>query len=242
LALEPEFWKSLAKGSPVVIKLSGSLYFSSRLRELANSLVSVLKKDSRLKLILIAGGGKNAREYISEARKFGADQATLDEIGIGISRLNAMVSIEALKGKAIHRVPETLSEVVNAFETMGTKSVIVVGGLHPGQSTNAVAALIAEKLGASLLINATDVEGVYSKDPQRHRDAVLLKTTTPEELGKILKDESMAAGGYDLMDPVAIKLVKRSKIPTLIMKCEGAKIADVLAGKRSYGTRLVFGN
>jgi uridylate kinase len=231
----------LANASPVVIKLSGSLYFSSKLGQLAKSLVSVLKKAPNLKLILVAGGGKNAREYIAQARGYGADQTTLDEIGIGVSRLNALVTIEALKGYAIRRVPSSLVEVVSAFESLDSnRRVIVVGGLHPGQSTNAVGALISEKLGAGLFINATDVDGVFSRDPLKHKNASLLKTVTPEELGKILKDESMSAGGYDLMDPVALKLVKRSTIPTIIMKCEGKLIADVLTGRASHGTKLVF--
>jgi uridylate kinase len=225
----------------VVIKLSGSLFFSPKLDQLAKSLLSVLDTDRALKLILVAGGGANAREYICVAGKFGADQATLDEIGIGVSRLNAMVAIAALKEIASSRVPTTLNEVVDAFEVADSgKRVIVVGGLYPGQSTNAVGALIAEKLGARLFINGTDVDGVFTKNPEKHKDAVLLKSVTPKELERILEGESMTAGAYDLMDPVSLKLVQRSRIPTIIMKCEGRLIADVLTGKTSHGTKLVF--
>ena len=95
--------------------------------------------------IIVAGGGKIARHYISHARSSGADESTLDELGIEISRLNAKLLIYALKGKAYSHPPITLKEAQHAVDS---GLIVVAGGLHPGQSTNGTAALIAEKTKA----------------------------------------------------------------------------------------------
>ena len=84
-----------------------------------------------------------ARHYISHARSSGADESTLDELGIEISRLNAKLLIYALKNKAYSHPPTTLQEVKHAVDD---GLIVVAGGLHPGQSTNGTAALIAEKV------------------------------------------------------------------------------------------------
>ena len=123
-----------------------------------------------------------------------------------------MVLISALGNFAHVSVPTSLAEVVEALEARKNR-VVVVGGLHPGQSTNAVAALVAEKVGAEMFINATDTDGVYTEDPRRSENAELLPKVTTKELAKILANESIRAGGYDLMDPVALKLVERFTSP-----------------------------
>ena len=165
----------------------------------------------------------------------------MDEIGIEVSRLNATVLATALGDIAFKSVPATLSKLVKAIDAISpTKRIIVMGGLHPGQSTNAVGALVSEKLRAEAFINATDVDGVYSKDPRKHYDAKRLDVVTPRALSKILERESMQAGGYDLMDPVALKLIQRSKIQTWITKCDATNLRDFIAGKKKKGTRIIF--
>jgi len=78
-----------------------------------------------------------ARYFISHASSSGADESTLDELGIEISRLNAKLLIYALKGKAYPHPPTTLTEVKNAVDS---GLIVGAGGLHPGQSTKGTAA------------------------------------------------------------------------------------------------------
>mgnify|MGYP003322302267 CR=1 FL=1 len=130
------------------------------------------KKSKSLQPVLVAGGGKIARHFISHARSSGADESTLDELGIEISRLNAKLLIYAFKGKAYPHPPTTLTEVKHAVDS---GLIVVTGGLHPGQSTNGTAALIAEKVKATEFLNATDVDGVYDSDPSKNKDAKKFK-------------------------------------------------------------------
>ncbi len=225
----------------IVLKLSGSLFFSKEFERMAAALKRVLRQKKNLRLAIVAGGGQTAREYIGVASKLGVDQSSLDELGIRVSQLNALVLIKALGHFAVGFVPTTLEEVVEAFEVSSSgKQVIVLGGLHPGQSTNAVGALVSEKLRADLFLNATDVDGVYTKDPRKFGDARRLPKVTLRQLSKILNSESMKAGGYDLMDPIALKLIERSKIQTRIIKCDVLTVRETLLGRKNAGTRISF--
>jgi uridylate kinase len=227
------------KNETLVLKLSGSLFFSDDFAKVSETISSTLGKRPELTVVLVAGGGKKAREYIEVASKSGADQATLDEIGIMVSRINALILAASLDGYSEASVPETLRDLVAVLRS-GLRAV-AIGGLHPGQSTNAVGALIAEKLRAKRFINATDVEGVFNKDPRKFKGAKIIDRLTPDELGKIIGSESMKAGAYDLMDQVALKLLERSKIDTWIIKCEPKTIGAALLGKRQSGTEIVHG-
>jgi len=117
--------------------------------------------------------------------------------------------------------------------------IVVMGGLQPGQSTNAVAALAAEAMRADLLVNATDVDGVYTADPRKDPNARKLDKVTPDELMGILSTEGFKAGEYDLMDPQALRIIKRSKTPAIIVDGrDPSNVEKALRGK-GIGTRIV---
>lgn len=188
--------------------------------------------------IVIAGGGNIARHYISHARSSGADESTLDELGIEISRLNAKLLIYALKNKAYSHPPTTLQEVRHAVDD---GLIVVAGGLHPGQSTNGTAALIAEKVQAEQFLNATDVDGVYDKDPNKYKNAKKFRRIELKNLKNMLIHEDSIAGGYDLMDIVALKIIERSKIKTRILKATPKNIESAIKGA-NVGTEIVLGS
>jgi uridylate kinase len=184
----------------------------------------------------VAGGGKIARHYINHARSSGADESTLDELGIEISRLNAKLLIYALKGKAYSHPPISLKEAQQAVES---GLIVVAGGLHPGQSTNGTAALIAEKINASQFINATDVNGIYDSDPNNNKKAKMFKKIEIKSLKKILIHEDSVAGGYDLMDIVALKIIERSKIKTRVIKLDIKNLEKAIKGQL-IGTEIIL--
>jgi len=104
-----------------------------------------------------------------------------------------------------------LSEVKNAVDS---GLIVVAGGLHPGQSTNGTAALIAEKVKATEFLNATDVDGIYDSDPNKNKKANIFSKMNIKDLRNMLVREDSMAGGYDLMDIVALKVIERSIIKT----------------------------
>jgi uridylate kinase len=231
--------KSARSNEAIVLKLSGSAFFSDSF----DPIVQTLKKFERLRkgvqIVIVAGGGSKAREYIAAGKSLGYDQASLDELGIAVSRANAQVLVAALGPLANPVVPESLAQLVDQLISGRKSRIVVCGGLHPGQSTNAVGALIAEKLRARF-VNATDVDGVYDKDPNVFKDAKFLDSVSPEELSRLLAGGSMQAGGYDLMDPVALNLITRSRIPTVITRCDATGVSNAMQNKNTGGTTIRF--
>jgi uridylate kinase len=218
-----------------VIKLSGKVFSGEDGADIKKYASMLAEMSAKVQPVVVAGGGKVARHYISIARGFGLDEASLDIIGIQVSRLNAKLLIAALGAKAHPAVPEDLEQVTDAA---ASGKIVVAGGLHPGQSTNATSALIAEKVGAARFVNATDVDGIYDSDPRRNRKAKLFREITTKECRQLLGGESSMAGGYDLMDIVALKVIERSKIPTVVIKSEPAVIKDAVLRNKVAGTRI----
>lgn len=222
----------------VAIKLSGSIFSEERNEGTIKRYAEMLTDISiDVQPIVIAGGGKIARHYINLARYLGSDEASLDIMGIEVSRLNAKLLIVALGEQAYSQVPKNLEEVTIAAES---GKIVIVGGLHPGQSTNATSALIAEKVRASKFLNATDVDGIYDLDPNISRNAKLLNEITVSECMEILKNGSSMAGTYDLMDIVALKVIERSKIPTRVLRSDITNIKNAIIGTHRVGTEIVM--
>jgi len=220
----------------IVIKLSGRIFGMDNTKMLKDYAAFLVKISKICQPIVIAGGGNIARHYINHARSSGADESTLDELGIEISRLNAKLLIYALKNKAYSHPPTTLQEVRHAVDD---GLIVVAGGLHPGQSTNGTAALIAEKINAEQFLNATDVDGVYDMDPNKFKNAKKFKRIDLKNLKNMLIHEDSIAGGYDLMDIVALKIIERSKIKTRILKAD-IKILEKAIKGADVGTEIVL--
>jgi uridylate kinase len=220
----------------IVIKLSGSIFSQDTnhdsIKNYAQMLIDI---SNNIQPIVIAGGGKIARHYIDLARSLGSDEANLDIIGIEVSRLNAKLLIAALGDQAYSQVPKNLEEVAIA---VASGKIVIAGGLHPGQSTNATSALIAETSKASSFVNSTDVDGIYDSDPNVNPNARLFKEITVNECMEILRAERTVAGTYDLMDIIALKVIERSKIPTRVIRSDVDNIRDAIDGK-DVGTKII---
>ena len=220
----------------IVIKFSGKVFAMENVKLLKDYARFLIKISNAYQPIIIAGGGKIARHYINHARSSGMDESTLDELGIEISRLNAKLLIYALKGKAYPHPPTTLKESQQAVES---GLIVVAGGLHPGQSTNGTAALIAEKINADQFINATDVDGIYDYDPNKNKKTKLFKQIEIKNLKKMLIHEDSVAGGYDLMDIVALKIIERSKIKTRVIRSDIKNLEKAIKGQIT-GTEIIL--
>jgi len=220
-----------------ILKLRGFVFDAELSGKKIGTYAKVMKEFSRKnRLIAVTGGGPTARKYVAAGRELGASEFVCDQIGIHVSRLNARILATALGDAVLPNMPESPDDLI---ASMGSKLILVMGGLQPGQSTNAVAALAAEAMRADLLVNATDVDGAYTADPRKDPNARKLDEVTPDELTKILSTEGFKAGEYDLMDPLALRIIMRSKIPTVIMDGrDPSSIAKALSGKR-IGTRIV---
>ncbi len=199
----------------VVISLGGSILIPALENHTIKEYVPVLKKIAKQHhLFVVVGGGGEARRYISVMRDLGIDEGTSDEVGILITRLNATLLIAALGDDAYPKVAESHAEAKKFAET---GKIVVMGGITPGQTTDAVAAVLAERVGASVFINATSVDGIYSADPRKDPKATRFESLTPKKLLEIVGGTSLGAGSNNVLDIVAARVVERSNIPLVVL-------------------------
>ncbi len=222
-----------------VVKLGGALFKRDpdvdAIRTMGKTLSSFVGEGNQL--VAVAGGGQNARVYIDAARKLGADESTCDLLGIGVTRSNAELLRLSLGSVGVPKIPTLLSELNHL---VSTGKAVVLGGLQPGQSTNAVAALAAEITRADFLVNATDVAGVYTADPKRDPKAKLLRSVSVEKLLSWALSGDVYAGKYELLDPVALKIMQRARIPTRFVSLEDpSNVTSALRG-RDIGTLVSY--
>jgi|Deesub1362B_J571_1020462.scaffolds.fasta_scaffold00004_76 uridylate kinase len=220
----------------VVIKLTGHLFDSSNMLSELNQIIQTLKSytEKDYIFVLVTGGGQIARKHIKYLRDMGINEYYLDKIGITVTRLNAEILIRLL---GVDAYPQPLISIDNLLSNIGKKVFYVMGGIIPGISTNAVAALSAEALSAKLFINTTISGGVFNKDPEKYKDAKLLKTIEINRLYDIIS-EYEKAGHYPLLDRLSINIIRRSRIPTYIIYPKADYIAEVLEGKNP-GTKVI---
>jgi uridylate kinase len=223
----------------VTIKLSGHVLFPSldATPDLKGYVAAIRKiKTKGHSPFVVVGGGEPARHLIKVARMNGADESSCDQVGIATANINALILIRALGDDAFQYVPRNTDELDRA---LSSGKIVVMGGLQPGQSTNAVSCILAERSRSGLLINTTTVDGVYSGDPKKDPAAKKYAEIKVKDLTKILDDLGTRAGEYDLLDPVALKIIQRSRILTKVVDGRDPKnILRAIEGE-DIGTTIV---
>lgn len=222
-----------------VLKLGGFAFPGESGKLLVEDYVKLLRElVGEYHLVVVTGGGSTARTYIKAARDMDVPESLCDEIGILVSRLNARLLVDGLGEYAFPEIPVSIGELKHYF---ASGKIVAMGGLTPGHSTNAVAAIAAETVGAELFVNATDVEGVFTSDPSKDQKARKLDEVSISKLTELLSKGDITAGAYELMDPLALRIIARSKIPTIIL--DGRATSNVTRALRNepVGTRVVPG-
>jgi len=195
----------LTIGGSVILAEEADVSFLKRL-------ATLLKKISKqYKIYMIVGGGKIARSYIRRGRELNLDEDVLDELGIEITRVNAKL-LTSLIGISNNNIPLTTDEAERI-----DKPIVIMGGTIPGHSTDLVGAELAEKTGANKFIIATNVDGIYDKDPNKYSDAKQLKEVTIIELIKKYGTEWNSAGSNVVIDGPALELINKVKIPAFVV-------------------------
>jgi uridylate kinase len=194
-------------------------------------------KSKKCEVLIVTGGGGPARMFMEAAKKFGASPVELDKIGIDVTRLHARMLISAL-GEIAEPKPMTTFEA--AVSAALKNKVPVMGGTTPGHTTDAVAAMLAKVSRSDMLIFFSDVDGVYTADPNRDPKAKKIEAMTTRELGKRFATVKVEPGMKTIIDPVAAKLIERSKFKTLFMGVHEIKrLPKILEGASHSGTTIM---
>jgi len=210
----------------IVMRIGGSVVASPINPALIGRYMELLKdlKMQGHELAVVVGGGALARDFIKAAKNLGLDESAQDEVAISVSRIFAQLLLKKLGELGCKVVPLTVEDAVKCLQD---GKVAVMGGLKPGMTTDTVAALIAEKVNADLLIKATDQEGIYNKDPRKYADAVLLEHLSFKELSNVFAEDKHKAGIHQILDPEAVKILKRKRVRVVVVN--GFKPENILA-------------
>jgi uridylate kinase len=219
----------------VVIRLGGSIIASPINTTRINQYVTLLRKfrGDGHRVIVVVGGGILAREFIKTGSTLGLKEESQDWLAIHVSRLHALLFAMKLGEDGTEKVPTSLSEAAKALKE---GKIVVMGGLKPGMTTDNVAANVAEEVRAQLLIKATDQEGIYTKDPRKHRDAEKLDRISFDDLARLLEQNRHQAGVHQILDPVAVETLQRTKIKTIVVNGGDPHNLQVAVEGRKVGT------
>lgn len=229
-----------AMSSVTVLSVGGSIVVPDGvdvpfLRELVALFRSHLEADAERRLVLVVGGGSAARAWQSAARtvREGLTSDELDRIGIAATRLNAEVVRTAFADLCTAPV---FTDPADAGALTGR--VVIGGGWKPGFSTDNVAVHAAQSVGASTLINLSNIRQIYTADPKIDSSARPLKSIRWEDLFAIVGDEWIP-GANTPFDPVATR--KAAELGMTVIAADGRdleNLRNLLAGNSFVGTTI----
>ena len=230
--------------APLVLALGGSLLRPEESERHAwlSSLANLLSACD-VPIGIVVGGGAPAREAIELAKPVIDDLASLDEIGIAATRLNAAIVAQILQGAGLDVCSGIPSDVESAARGLDEHNVVVMGGTRPGHTTDNVAIRLAIEAKATRCLIATNVGHVYSADPRVDSGARPIESMTLSELQEIVGPPVHGkAGGSSVIDPIGVQAAIDNNLPLAVLDGrEMDRMADALSGKPFVGTRIEVG-
>jgi len=227
----------------IIISLGGSLVVPGEidlgfLKNFKHTLSKYIGSDptsprlrGALRFFVLVGGGKVCRVYQKALLEFGAKENDRDWMGINISRLNAEVVKQLFIG---HSYDKVVTDPTKKITT--SKDIVIGAGYKPGWSTDYVSVLTAKNYGVKTIINLTNVDYVYDKNPNEFPDAKPLKEIDWKNFMRIVGDK-WVPGLSMPFDPRASKLASSLKLKVIMINGKNLeRLEDFLNNKPFIGT------
>ncbi len=218
----------------IVLSLGGSLIVPGKidvafLKDFKGVIEEYIGKG--YKFAILCGGGRIARNYQKAASEIcEADNNALDWLGISATTINAML-LKVIFGE---NAEKDIVDIPNKKITFN-KKILVASGWIPGWSTDHDAVLLAKNLNVKKVVNMSNIDYVYDKDPKKFKDAKKIERISWEDYRKVAGDEWKA--GMNLpFDPVAAKEAQNSKIEVNVIGKDLKNFGSLLDEERFKGT------
>lgn len=229
---------SLPKYKRALLKISGEALAgeegyginTSVINQVAEEIKSVTEQNIQLGIVI---GGGNIFRGVAAAAK-GMDRASSDYMGMLATCINALALQDALENLGVQTRVQSAIEMAQIAEPyIRRKSVrhleksrvviFAAGTGNPYFTTDTAAALRGMEINAEVILKATNVDGIYDKDPKKFDDA--------EKVSSISHYEALSKG-LKVIDSTAISLCMDNKMPIVIFKLmEKGNILNVLKGE-----------
>ena len=226
------------KYQKILLKLSGeALQSKEELGISVDSLKAISKEIVEIhslgvEIAIVMGGGNIFRGIAGAA--IGMDRSAADYMGMLATVINSLALQDSLEGEGIVTRVQSALEIKQVAEPyirrrairhLEKRRVVIfaAGTGNPFFTTDTAATLRAREIGADVILKATKVDGIYDKDPMKHKDAKMFKQLSYMELlNKDLK----------VMDATAISLCREGKIPIIVFNMfESGNIYRIIMGE-----------
>ncbi len=221
-----------ARPETIIISLGGSLIVPEKIDAVFLSAFKKFIFSRPERFVIITGGGKTARNYQEAIREMGDLNAEdADWIGIHTTRLNAHLIRTIFRNYAHPHIEFDPTKKITFKE-----KILVAAGWKPGCSTDHDAVLLAKQLKIRKIINLSNIDYVYDKDPRKYPDAKRFDAISWKDFRKIVGDK-WDPGLNTPFDPVASREAEKLKLEVAIMNGRNLEnIANYLEGKKFRGT------
>lgn len=219
---------------PIVLSLGGSVLAPGGRIDVRylRRLSAFLRRTARRRMvIIIVGGGRPARQAIADARLAGVRRnRDLDWIGIRTTQLHAEIVRASVQAE---------QPVVADYRRVKSRGrgFVIAGGDQPGATTDFGAVRLAIAVGARMIINVTNVDGVFTADPRKVRSARLIASlhwTTFLHRFSV----RMRPGVHTPFDPRAARLAARRRLTVAIVSSALSNLGRVIDGRTFRGTTI----
>ena len=186
------------------------------------------------KFIIITGGGKTCRNYNSAVEKVNEiSKEDLDWLGIAATRLNSELVRISFGDLAFAKIVLD-PDVVPATD----KPIILGGGWKPGNSSDLAAVHSALSVEAKKLINMSNIDYVYDKDPKKYPEAVKIEQISWADFRKLLPEE-WDPGLNAPFDPIAAEKAEAAGMEVDILNGKNiSNLEKCLNGEIFVGTKI----
>ncbi len=222
----------------IIISLGGSLIVPDGidwefLRSFKGFIEAELERERRF--IIVSGGGKTCRLYVEAASKAASvSEEDQDWIGIHATRLNAHLLRTILRDHAYPRINTNPHDLEDFY--VADDPVLIAAGWRPGFSTDYDAALLGKYLDVDRIINLSNIDYVYDKDPRKHEDAKKFERLSWSEFRKLVGEEWTPAMNAPF-DPIASKLAEEEGMEVAVLSGHDlGNVSRYIAGEPFVGT------
>lgn len=188
------------------------------------------------KFFLITGGGSTARNYIDGAKKIVSNltDEELDWLGIRATHLNAHLLQTILRDIAHPKIIDNYEKKIEDWH----ESVIIGAGWKPGWSTDYDAVVVARDYNISTIINLSNIDWVYDKNPHEYSDAKPFEKISWQQMQELVGSD-WTPGENIPFDPKATKLASEIGITVVITNGEDlANVSSIIDGNTYKGTTI----
>lgn len=229
----------MSKEEVIVLSLGGSLIIpnggiNTKFLIAFNAFVRKKVAEGR-RFFIVCGGGSTARHYIDGGKEIigKITDEDLDWLGIHATRLNAHL-LRTIFMDIAH--PRIIDSYDHRLTDQGKYPVVIAAGWKPGWSTDYCAVLLAKEYRANTVINMSNVEMVYDRDPRKNSNAIPIEKTNWEYFRSLVGDK-WKPGMNVPFDPIASQLAEKIDLTLIVLKGDNFdNLEKVFTGEDFQGT------